>query len=99
MQVLRVSVGVRSNICSAARTETVAPYAESGEVHLRITAKAGTVAGRRRLIDGMDRKLVRGAGRECRVRRCETLERVVVEGRLIERGLTISIAEEAVRAD
>ena len=71
---------------------TVAPLASAGEVRLRITAKAANGAEADAMIDEMDRKLVSVLGDHVFGRDEQTLEQVVVE-RLIERGLTLSIAE------
>lgn len=72
---------------------TVAPYAGLGEVHLRITAKADDLAEAEKLIDEMDRKVVKALGENVVFGRDnETLESVVVE-LLRNRGLTLSIAE------
>jgi nicotinamide-nucleotide amidase len=72
---------------------TVAPYASLGEVQLRITAKSADSAEADKLIDEMDRKLVQVLGdRVVFGRDQDTLEKVVV-GKLIDRGLKLSIAE------
>ena len=71
---------------------TLAPYASPGEVHLRITAQAASLVEAGALIDEMDRKLVDALGEHVFGRDNQTLEQVVVES-LIERNLTLSIAE------
>jgi nicotinamide-nucleotide amidase len=71
---------------------TVAPLASVGEVHLRITAKAASAAEAEEMIDEMDSKLVAELGDRVFGRDEETLEAVVVRS-LIERGLTLGIAE------
>ena len=71
---------------------TVAPYASPGEVHLRITAKAGSVAEADVMIEEMDAKLVAILGDSVFGRDDETLERVVVKA-LIDRGLKLAVAE------
>jgi nicotinamide-nucleotide amidase len=71
---------------------TVAPLAGAGEVHLRITAKAASIAEADAMIDEMDHKLAAILGNAVFGRDDETLERVVV-GKLIERHLTLATAE------
>jgi len=72
---------------------TVAPYASTGEVHLRITANADDAPAAERLIDEMDRKLVEALGENVVFGRDgETLEKVVVE-KLLRCKLTLAIAE------
>lgn len=71
---------------------TVAPYAGAGEVHLRVTAKAASIAEADKLIDEMDRKLVDILGNTVFGRNEETLETVVVRI-LTERGLKLAVAE------
>jgi len=71
---------------------TVAPLASPGEVHLRITAKADTVADAVEMIDEMDRKITAILGEHIFGRDDETLEQIVVK-KLIERGLTLALAE------
>lgn len=71
---------------------TVAPLASLGEVHLRITAKAANTAEADTMIDEMDRKLSAILENSIFGRDDETLERVVVR-MLIERGLTLAVAE------
>jgi nicotinamide-nucleotide amidase len=71
---------------------TVAPLASPGEVHLRITAKADTVAEAEAMIDEMDAKLVAILGNNVFGRDSQSLERVVVDA-LVERGLKLAVAE------
>lgn len=71
---------------------TVAPYASPGEVHLRITAKTGTVEEADAMISEMDDKLVAILGKSVFGRDDESLERVVVKT-LTERGLKLALAE------
>lgn len=71
---------------------TVAPLASPGEVHLRITAKASDKTDADALIDQMDREIVSVLGDAVFGRDEQTLETVVVK-KLIERGLTLGIAE------
>ena len=71
---------------------TVAPLAGAGEVHLRITAKAASIAEADAMIDEMDRKLAAILGNAVFGRDDETLEQVIV-GRLAERNLTLATAE------
>ena len=71
---------------------TVAPLAHPGEVHLRITAKADSVAEADAMIDEMDAKLTSILGNSVFGRDGETLEKVVVSA-LVERGLRLAVAE------
>lgn len=71
---------------------TLAPYAKPGEVHLRITAKAGTKAEAEVLIDEMDKRLMDILGDCIYGRDEETLERIVVE-KLIGCKKTLATAE------
>lgn len=71
---------------------TLAPYAKTGEVHLRVTAKAENTNEADALIDGMDREVVGVLGHHVFGRDEETLEEVVVKS-LVEHGLTLSLAE------
>ena len=71
---------------------TVAPLASIGEVRLRITAKAAGNLEADAMIDEMDRQLVSVLGDRVFGRDEQTLEQVVVES-LIERGLSLAIAE------
>lgn len=71
---------------------TVAPLASTGEVHLRITAKAGSIIEADAMIDQMDARIVSILGDRIFGRDDQTLERVVVES-LVERKLTLAIAE------
>ena len=71
---------------------TVAPYAKSSEVHLRITAQAGSQAEADAMIDEVDRKISEILGENIFGRDEEALEKVVVES-LIRRGLTLGLAE------
>jgi nicotinamide-nucleotide amidase len=66
--------------------------ASPGEVHLRITAKAASLAEADAMIDEMDAKLVSILGDRVFGRDDQTLERVVVES-LVARKLTLAIAE------
>ena len=71
---------------------TVAPLAGAGEVHLRITAKAASIAEADAMIDEMDRKLSAILGGNIFGRDDEALEQVIV-ARLTERNLTLATAE------
>jgi len=71
---------------------TVAPLASLGEVHLRITAKAESIAEADMMIDEMDGKLSAILGNSIFGRDDESLERVVVR-MLTERALTLAVAE------
>ncbi len=73
-------------------TPTVAPYAKTGEVHIRLTAKAATEADAERLIEPMEDEIRRRAGKHLYGINDETLE--LVTGRMLrERGLTLAVAE------
>lgn len=71
---------------------TVAPYAKTCEVHLRITAKAESEAEAVELIDGMDKKISDLLNGYIYGRNEDTLEKAVVE-LLIRRGLKLGLAE------
>ena len=71
---------------------TVAPYASPGEVHLRITAKAGTVEAADAMIEEMDDRLIAILGKSVFGRDNQSLERVVVN-KLTEPGLKLAEAE------
>ncbi len=71
---------------------TVAPLASPGEVHLRITAKAGSLDEAHRMLDDMDRQLVAILGDAVFGRDAQNLEQVVVD-ELIKRKLTLVAAE------
>ncbi len=71
---------------------TVAPLAGSWEVHLRITAKAGSGPEADAMLDETDARLVSILGESVYGRDKQRLEDVVV-GLLREKGLTLSVAE------
>ena len=71
---------------------TVAPLASSGEVHLRITAKAASAAEADAMLDDMDAGLSAILGANVFGRDDETLEQVVVRS-LIADKLTLALAE------
>ena len=71
---------------------TVAPLAHTGEVHLRITAKASSLEEARQMIDVVDAKLVSILEDRVFGRDDQTLESVVVES-LLQRNLTLAVAE------
>ncbi|HEY3297364.1 MAG TPA: competence/damage-inducible protein A [Armatimonadota bacterium] len=71
---------------------TIAPYAKSGEVHFRITAKAPSPEAALPLIEGLEAKTRDRLGNFVYGIDDETLEVVVVR-KLIERGLTLALAE------
>jgi nicotinamide-nucleotide amidase len=74
------------------RNPTVAPLAHLGEVHLRITAKAEDPPSADRMIRTVEEKLRERLGDAVFGADEETLEQVVVQ-RLIERNLTLALAE------
>jgi nicotinamide-nucleotide amidase len=71
---------------------TVAPYAKTGEVHLRITARADSVDEAERLIAPVVERLKERLGDHVYALDDESLEHAVVR-LLSERGLTIATAE------
>ena len=71
---------------------TVAPLAKTGEAHLRITAKAANDEAAGAMIAEVEAELRRRLGQYIYGTDDETLEQVVVHT-LIERGLTIGLAE------
>lgn len=71
---------------------TIAPYAKSGECEFRITAKASSEAQARELIDGLEREARERLGDSVYGVDDETLEIVVVR-MLVEKGLTLALAE------
>ncbi len=76
----------------ALENPTVAPYAGEGEVKLRISAKAESVAAANRLISPVAEKIWQIGGLDCYGQDDDTLASVV--GRLLmERSQTISVAE------
>jgi nicotinamide-nucleotide amidase len=74
------------------RNPTVAPLASLGEVHLRITAKGEDPASADQMIGTVEEKLRERLGDAVFGADEETLEQVVVQ-RLIERNLTLALAE------
>jgi nicotinamide-nucleotide amidase len=71
---------------------TVAPYAKTGEVHLRVTAKADSVEAAEALIQPMVDRLVERLGAHVYGFDDEPLEQSVVR-MLTEKGLTLTTAE------
>ena len=71
---------------------TVAPYAKLGEVHLRVTAKAGSGEAAESLVDGMARTVAERLGEVVYGYDDETLESVLVK-LLRERGKSVATAE------
>lgn len=71
---------------------TVAPYAKTAEVHLRVTARAATVAEADTLIDPMVARIREKLGPVVYGFNETTLEAAVI-ARLVERGETIATAE------
>jgi len=71
---------------------TIAPYAKDGEVHLRITAKAGTAEEADVMIDGMEAQVREILGDNIYGCDEETLEEVVVK-LLRQNNLTLALAE------
>ena len=71
---------------------TIAPYAKLAEVHIRVTAKAKTVAEAQALIAPVESEIRRRTGHYLYGVDEETLE--VIVGRLLrEQGLTLAVAE------
>ena len=75
-----------------AENPTVAPYANFGEVKLRLSAKASSPAAADELIDPVEAQLRDIAGRYCYGRDEETLASVV-GGLLLDAGETLAVAE------
>lgn len=73
---------------------TVAPYANSGEVHLRITAKAATAQEAREMLAPVERAILERTWRYYFGRDDETLP-AVVGARLRAAGQTLGVAESA----
>lgn len=71
---------------------TIAPYAKSGEVHLRITAKSQDEAEAIKLIDTMEAEIRGIVGDYIYTTDHRTLEETVVD-ELREKGYTLSVAE------
>lgn len=71
---------------------TVAPYANNGEVKLRISARAGSEALAQQLIDPIEQKLRQIGGFDCYGTNEETLPAIV--GQLLQtQGTTLAVAE------
>jgi len=75
-----------------AENPTVAPYAHTGEVHLRITARAADVAEANRMLDPVEQEIRAALGRNLYGVDDTTLEAAVI-GLLRDRGETIAVAE------
>lgn len=71
---------------------TVAPYAKTGEVHLRVTARAGSIEEAETLIQPVVNRLLERLGQFVYAFDDEPLESAVVR-LLTERGLTLTTAE------
>ena len=71
---------------------TVAPYAQTGEVHLRLTAKAKTAAEAEAIIAPTEAKIKRLLGNAVYGVNLETLEDSIIN-LLIQKGETVSTAE------
>ncbi len=71
---------------------SVAPYAKSGEVHFRITAKAPNEETALDMISGLEKKVRERLGDYVYGIDAETLEYAVVHA-LIDRGMTLALAE------
>ena len=72
---------------------TIAPYAKTGEVHLRLTAKASSIEEAKNLIDPIEKEISNRLGKFIYTTDTDkTLEQVVVD-KLIAKKLTISTAE------
>jgi len=74
------------------RNPTIAPYAKSGEVHFRITAKAADTESALPMIEGLEEKARKRLGHYIYGIDDETLESVVVR-MMIDRGLKLALAE------
>ena len=68
------------------------PYAKDLEVHLRLVARAASLAQAEALADGVEAEVARRLGASLYARRGETLEEVAVAA-LASRGLTVAFAE------
>jgi len=75
-----------------ASNPTVAPYAKTGEVHLRITARAPDESAARKLTEPVEAEIRKRLGDTVYGTDAETLESVVVR-LLTDRGLTVAAAE------
>ncbi|AIE85942.1 competence/damage-inducible protein A [Fimbriimonas ginsengisoli] len=75
-----------------AENPTVAPYAHTGEVHLRITARAATREDADRMLDPLEDEIRRALGHHLYGTDETTLEAAVI-AMLKERGETIAVAE------
>ncbi len=81
-----------ADLIAAQANPTIAPYAKLAEVHIRVTAKAKTVADAQTLIAPVEAEIRRRTGHYLYGVDDETLELVV--GRLLrERGMTLAVAE------
>ncbi len=80
------------NLIESQENPTIAPYAKTGEVHLRITAKAVDEKEGKKLIRPVVQKLKRKFGNFIYTTKEETLEEVVVN-LLKKENLTLSTAE------
>ena len=76
----------------ASSNPSLAPYAKGGEVHFRVTAKSADEDEAERLIAGLESKVRERLGEFIYGIDEETLETVVVR-MLVERGLTLALAE------
>ena len=82
-----------NDLINAQANPTIAPYAKTGEVHLRITAKAANEEESEKLIEPITVELKKQFGENIYTfKEKETLEEVVV-GQLLKKGLTLTTAE------
>ncbi len=84
--------GILKDVFDSQTNPTIAPYAKSGEVHLRITAKSSSLEEADRLIEGLEKTVRERLEGNIYGTDYETLEGVVNK-LLTEGGLTISCAE------
>ncbi len=71
---------------------TVAPYAGAGEVKLRLTARAASIAGAEALLEPVEAEIRARAGMACYGRDDDSLASVVLE-QLRRRGQSLAVAE------
>ena len=82
-----------SDLIAAQTNPTIAPYAKTGEVHLRVTAKAETEKECRKLIKPVVRELKARFGKNIfATDEAKTLEEAVVD-MLCDQNLTLALAE------
>jgi nicotinamide-nucleotide amidase len=73
-------------------TTTIAPYAKTGEVHIRLTARAASVDEAKKMIGPLQAEVMKRAGKYMYGVNDETLE--VATGKILrQRGMTLAVAE------